>query len=187
MTSRMSSAAAWLRVLIPLALVGVPAASLVRVVPDLIDTPLVSDTRGWSALPHPLTLTRGQDGLFIGRLVLEDPRPGRLLSHPEVRLLMATRGARPRLVGAVLRVVGTPCVYATEPGATLADNKPLPFTRGGGCAAARISAPARLELEVVFTGAREIDLWTYVPSALDELEGAIRDRKSTRLNSSHRL
>jgi hypothetical protein len=153
--------------------VGVPAASLVQVIPDLIDTPLVSDTRGWSALPFPLTLTRGQDGLLTGRPVLEDSRPEQLLSHPEVRLLMATRGARPRLAGAVLRVVGTPCVYATEPGAKLADNQLLPFTRGGGCAAARVSAPSRLELEVVFTAATEIDLWTDVPPAGDASESMI--------------
>lgn len=151
-------------VALPSVFVGVVAWTLLRVVPDRSDRSLVPDTLGWRPLSVPLQVAVDARGTRVARLGLRHAAPERVLAYPEIRLLLATLNAEPRLQRGRLTLSGTACTYDTDPGARLADNQYLTFRRGDGCHGVHLPPGGQFDLELAYTGADRVDIWTYVPA-----------------------
>lgn len=133
--------------------------------PPPIELPLVSESSGWT--PQPVRLRQDPSGPdeVTYRLRVSMASPQELFKHQEIRLLVATYRTRPRLVGARLHLVGTPCSYETPPGTKLRDNRQLPFARGSGCQSIAPPTIGDLELSVRLRGPGKVAVWTFAPPA----------------------
>jgi hypothetical protein len=162
MTWRLPTPGTWVRLLLPLVLVGLPAAALLTPVADRIDTPLAADTRGW--IPFPLTphITPMAGGRSEATMGLEAWKPDLLLAQDEIALPFGTRGSHLRILVAEIRF-GRSCSFGARPDTELADNALLRFERGDRCQGLSLPVPSPVWLRVVFEGAERLDLWTYVP------------------------
>jgi hypothetical protein len=69
-------------------------------------------------------------------------------------------------------VVGTPCVYETQPGATLGPNRELSFVQGSECVFLRAYPMGKLMLTIQLARRARIAVWTYrVPSDVSGQQG----------------
>lgn len=141
------------------------AIVLSRTVYGSIETPLATPDEGWAPRAVDLPLVSSSDGLTEYRIRLRTDDVGRLVSHSEIRLLVATHMQALELERATLSFTGTECVYATSRGAIFPDNGKLRLARGAACVPLRGAPTGELHLLTRFRHAGRPALWTFVAPA----------------------
>jgi hypothetical protein len=152
-------------------IIGLAVASALLQRPEnVLDTEIVPAAPGRRLDSVDLGVIYLPDGLKRAQVGLWQADPQRIRIHPEIRLWFVTYDGSPELIHGELRIRGTSCSYETRPRATIANNAPLAFVRGPGCASAvqEQTAP-RLDLTLTFRGRGHLGVLTYavVPSASD--------------------
>ncbi|HXB57612.1 MAG TPA: hypothetical protein VN461_22820 [Vicinamibacteria bacterium] len=144
-----------------------------------LKTPFVTKTERGRPLLAPLVRTAGRAGAPHYQLGLFLASVTTLLEHPEIQLFFSTGSGNTPRVRAELQVVGTPCRYTTEAGATLADGEPLPLLRGPECTPSPRQPTGRLELDVEYEGGADLSIWAFPPLPDVPAPGAFRISAST--------
>lgn len=132
---------------------------LLSQVPDVRTQPLSASTPTPVAPVRLLETAGPAPPVYVLSLRVSDTRA--LLTHDEVRIPVATYGARVRVEYATLTVRGTPCVYLQRGSVTLTDGNSLRLVRQPRCATLATGRRAELALTVTLAERSPINVWTH--------------------------